>query len=112
MPINRHKQAVHLIRNLPDDYLDRPRLYTQAVYQSPAVLLVLGLGGSGKTVAAQQYLAQLACPTLTVELQPNEHHMWSALSTALAQAGLPAAHPQAAILAIQEPTVVISTGWS
>ncbi len=101
------KQGVQLQRNLPGIYLDRPRVYMQAVAHPPHVLLLLGLAGSGKTVVAQQYLAQFSCPSFTVELQPNEHHRWEALPRALAEAGLPAAHPQAAVLSIREPMVVL-----
>jgi DNA-binding SARP family transcriptional activator/tetratricopeptide (TPR) repeat protein len=99
------KDTLHLAPVLGGVYLERPRLYPTAHRQSPHVLL-LGLGGSGKTVAAHQYLAYRAQPTVYVHLQRDDLDAWSALPEALAAAGFPAAHPRAAIQAIREPVTV------
>jgi len=99
------KDTLHLAPILPGVYLERPRLYQAARHQAPHVLL-LGLGGSGKTVAAHQYLRHRTQPTLYVQLQRDDLDRWSALPDALAAAGFPAAHPHAAIASIREPVTV------
>ncbi len=99
------KDTLHFAPTLPGVYLERPRLYPPAQHQSPHVLL-LGLGGSGKTVAAHHYLAHRTQPTVCVQLQRDDLDPWSALGDALAAAGFPAAHPQAAIASIREPVTV------
>lgn len=90
----------------PSVYLARPRLGAAEPGQPAPGLLLVGLSGSGKTVAAHQYLARHAQPTLLVELHGNELDPWSALPDALAVAGFPAAHARASIQAIREPVSV------
>src|SRR5688572_14743926 len=92
--------------------LERPRLYPEVarILQDGLlqlrVLLLLGMGGSGKTAASRLYLQQLPWPSAVVELNPRAGHGWPVIQEALRNLGLPAARPAVVIGQITEPVVI------
>jgi|GEM_PF-3278065 len=87
-------------------YLDRPRLF-QYPFGPPRVLIITGLPGSGKSVAAKAYVEQFEWPSAVVELRRDQKQGWSALPAALATLGLPGARPAAALESISDPTLIV-----
>jgi ATP/maltotriose-dependent transcriptional regulator MalT/DNA-binding SARP family transcriptional activator len=88
--------------------IDRPRLYAAA--EQARVILFVGLAGSGKTVASNGYLQRVGRPSLTIDLRTADDQGWPVIQRALATAGLPAAHPAAAIAGMTAPTVFVIDG--
>lgn len=93
--------------------LERPRLYQammpirEGELPQARVLLVLGMLGSGKTIASRQYLQRLPWRSAAIELGPRTGYGWPAIQDALARLGLPAARPSVAIEQLDEPVALL-----
>ncbi|MDP9312345.1 MAG: hypothetical protein M3R24_15910, partial [Chloroflexota bacterium] len=75
--------------------------------QPPHVVIFVGLPGSGKTIAAQQYLEHIEQPAITLDLSVHRNHGWSRLRPLLEHHGLPTTRPAAALGRITTSTVLV-----
>ncbi|MDP9312174.1 MAG: hypothetical protein M3R24_15030 [Chloroflexota bacterium] len=87
--------------------IDRPVCAAWRRDQPPKVVVFTGLPGSGKTTAAQQYLAHIEHPIIMLDLANRRNHRWSILRPLLEHHGLPTARPHAALARITTPTVLV-----
>ncbi len=87
--------------------IDRPVCAAWRRDRAPKLVVFTGLPGSGKTIAAQQYLEHIEHPVITLDLANRRNHSWSILRPLLEHHGLPTTRPATALPRITTPTILV-----